>query len=262
MAEDESNAQVAPVAKDAPAEPAPEAPVCPHCAKPDFLCVCDSVEPVANRVSLLILQHPQEQDRLLGTARLAQRALKNAQLTIGLSWPSLSKILGRDADPAQWAVLHLGAGHSKDFPPDRELVVLDKKGAPAPDQDRALAGVRGVVIFDGSWAQAKTLWWRNPWVLKAKRLALNPKRASLYGNLRREPRREALSTIEAAGLALSRLERKPEIEAALLKDFAAMLGKYRAAVASGALAAPPAPPRRGRPPRRGPSTKKSAPPSA
>ena len=56
-------------------------------------------------------------------------------------------------------------------------------------------------------------------MLKAKRLALNPKRASLYGNLRREPRREALSTIEAAGLALSRLERKPEIEAALLKDF-------------------------------------------
>jgi DTW domain-containing protein YfiP len=245
---------------NAPAAPAAEEPVlCPLCAKPEFLCVCDSVEPVANRVSLLVLQHPQEQDRLLGTARLALRALKDSQLKIGLSWPSLSKILGREADPAQWAVLHLGAAHAKDFPPDRELVALDKKGLPLPDQDRALAGLKGVVIFDGSWAQAKTLWWRNPWVLTARRLALNPKRASLYGKLRREPRREALSTIEAAGLTLSRLERRPEIETALGKNFAAMLAKYRAALASGAVVEP-APARKGRPPRR--PAKKSAPPSA
>ncbi|MDI9848493.1 tRNA-uridine aminocarboxypropyltransferase [Rhodoblastus sp. 17X3] len=241
------------------AAPAEEPILCPLCAKPEFLCVCDSVEPVANRVSLLILQHPQEQDRLLGTARLALRALKDAQLKIGLSWPSLSKILGRDADPAQWAVLHLGAAHVKDFPPDRELVALDKKGLPLPDQDKALAGLKGVVIFDGSWAQAKTLWWRNPWVLKARRLALNPKRASLYGNLRREPRREALSTIEAAGLTLSRLERRPEIETALGKSFAAMLAKYRAALASGAVVEQ-APARKGRPPRR--PAKKSAAPTA
>ena len=135
-----------------------------------------------------------------------------------------------------------------------KLVVLDKKGAPLPDQDRALAGVRGVVIFDGSWAQAKTLWWRNPWVLKAQRLALNPKRASLYGNLRREPRREALSTIEAAGLgaqpARSASRRsKPRCS----RISRSMLEKYRAALAAGALAPPPPPPRRGRPPRRGPT---------
>jgi len=228
----------------------PDAPaLCPHCAKPDFLCVCDAVAPVENRVALLILQHPQEQDRLLGTARLTERALSQAQVRIGLSWPSLAKALGRDADPAQWAILHLGAAHAKDLPRDRELFVLDKKGEPLPDQDKALAGIRGVVIFDGSWAQAKTLWWRNPWVLKAKRLALNPKKPSLYGALRREPRREALSTLEAAALALSRLEKKPEIETALLKDFAAMLDKYRAALESGAVT-PPAPAKRPGPPRR------------
>jgi DTW domain-containing protein len=224
-------------------------PLCPHCAKPDFLCVCDSVEPIDNRIALLILQHPQEQDRLLGTAGVTRRALKNAQLKVGLSWPSLANAFGREANPSEWAVLHLGAAHAKTLPRDREVLVLDKKGEPLADQDRALAGIRGVVIFDGSWAQAKTLWWRNPWVLKAKRLALNPKKPSAYGNLRREPRREALSTLEAAALALSRLEKRPEIETALLKDFAAMLDKYRAALASGA-AAPPTPARRGGPPRR------------
>ena len=52
-------------------EAATEIPVCPHCAKPLALCVCEAVGAVENRVAVLILQHPQEQDRLLGTARLA-----------------------------------------------------------------------------------------------------------------------------------------------------------------------------------------------
>jgi DTW domain-containing protein YfiP len=246
-----------------------EPALCPHCAKPEFLCVCAGVEPLDNRVALLILQHPQEQDRLLGTARLAQRALAQAQLRIGLSWPSLGKVLGREADPAEWAVLFLGAAkakeNAKDLPRDREAIVLDRKGEPLPDQDRALAALKGVVIFDGSWAQAKTLWWRNPWVLKAKRLALNPRRPSLYGHLRREPRREALSTIEAAGLALSRIENRPEIENALRGHFSAMLDKYRAALGEGRIAAP-APARKGsrRPNVRAKTrgVKKSAPPPA
>jgi DTW domain-containing protein YfiP len=243
--------------------PADEPPLCPLCAKPEFLCVCDSVEPLKTKVGLLILQHPQEQDRLLGTARLAHRALENSTFKIGLSWPSLGKALGRDADPGEWAVLHLGAAHASDFPRDREVVVLDKKGMALPDQDKALAGLKGVVIFDGSWAQAKTLWWRNAWVLKQRRLALNPRAASLYGKLRREPRREALSTIEAAALALSRIERRPEIETVLRQDFAVMLDKYRAALAEGLIAPPAAAPKgagRGRRPPAKP--RKSAPPAA
>jgi DTW domain-containing protein YfiP len=210
-----------------------ETPVCPHCAKPEFLCVCAQVEPVRTRTGLLILQHPQEQDRLLGTARVTERSLSNCVVKVGLSWPSLSKALGRDADPSQWAVLYLGAARAADLPRDRELVVLDKKGAAVENQDKALVGLRGVVVFDGSWSQAKTLWWRNPWVLKARRLALNPRKKSLYGNLRHEPRREALSTLEAAALAVSQLDGKPGIETALLKNFGLMLDKYRAAVAGG-----------------------------
>jgi DTW domain-containing protein YfiP len=217
---------------DAPAD----APACPHCAKPEFLCVCAGVAPLKTRTGLLILQHPQEQDRLLGTAGLTRRALENSVLKVGLSWPSLAKALGREADPSQWAILHLGSTRAADLPRDREVIALDKKGVALADQDKALAGLKGVVVFDGSWSQAKTLWWRNPWVLKARRLALNPRKKSLYGNLRREPRREALSTLEAAALAVSRLDRNPEIEAALLNAFGLMLDTYRAALAEGILA--------------------------
>jgi DTW domain-containing protein YfiP len=212
--------------------PDPLAP-CPHCAKPAPLCVCEAVVPVASRLTVLILQHPQEQDRLLGTARLAARHFDKAVFRVGLSWPSLSKALGREADPSRWAVLHLGAMRGADLPPDREVVVLDKKGVVLPDQDAALDGLEGIVVFDGTWSQAKTLWWRNAWVLKARRLVLNPRQPSLYGRLRREPRREGLSTIEAIGLAAAAIERRPAIRDTLRAGFSAMLDRYRVAADAG-----------------------------
>src|SRR5882757_9858299 len=87
-----------------------EVPECADCGKPLPLCICDSITPIKSKVALLILQHPQEQDRTLGTARLTALHVDNAVLKIGLSWPSLSKALGRSvADPSRWAVLYLGS---------------------------------------------------------------------------------------------------------------------------------------------------------
>jgi len=208
-------------ADDAAPQPGAAEAECPRCVKPVALCVCDGVEPIDNRIALLILQHPQEQVKELGTARLTALHFQDAVFKIGLSWPSLAAALGRPADPKRWAVLYLGSMRPEDFPPGRELVVLDKKGEALPEQDEALAEIEGVVVLDGTWSQAKTLWWRNAWVLR-------PQRPSLYGKLRREPRREALSTLESSALLLSRLEGRPEIETALLASFARMLERYRA----------------------------------
>jgi DTW domain-containing protein YfiP len=209
--------------------PAGAAPDCRRCGKPGALCVCSGIEPLDNRIALLILQHPQEQDRELGTARLTLLHLKRATLKTGLSWPSLAKALGREVNAKRWAVLYLGAASAATLPRDRELTLLDAKGAPLPERERALAAIEGVIVLDGSWSQAKTLWWRNPWVLKCRRLALNPKQPSRYGKLRREPRREGLSTLEAAALALARLGQQPEIERTLGLSFARMLGAYQSA---------------------------------
>ena len=201
--------------------------ICPTCQKPASLCVCAEVAPLAARVALLILQHPQEQDKVLGSARLAAAHLANATFRTGLSWPSLGKALGREADPRRWAILHLGSVEPSAIASGREMAVVDAKGHALADQDRALAGIEGVVVLDGTWSQAKTLWWRNPWVLKARRLVLAPNHASRYGNLRREPRRAGLSTIEAAALVLARLEHRPEIEEAMVASFERMLARYR-----------------------------------
>ena len=207
----------------------PEATDCPRCGKPEVLCVCADVKPLDNRIALLILQHPQEQDRELGTAQLTVLHLKRAALKVGLSWPSLAKALGREVDPKRWAVLYLGAATAATLPHDRELTLLDSKGKPLEEQDRALKAIEGIIVIDGSWSQAKTLWWRNAWVLKCRRLALNPKQPSRYGKLRREPRREGLSTLEAAAMAMARLGRQPDLETALVASFTKLLTAYRSA---------------------------------
>lgn len=210
-----------------PAAPADPNAECPRCLKPRSLCVCEGIAPIDNKVSLLILQHPQEQDRELGTARLTALHFKDALLKIGLSWPSLTKILDRPTDPQRWAILYLGSVKAKAILPERDIVVVNKSGNAVDHQDSALREIEGIILLDGTWSQAKALWWRNGWMLKCKRVVLGPKRPSRYGKLRREPRSDGLSTIEAAAMLLARLERKPEIETALHASFERLLARYR-----------------------------------
>lgn len=204
---------------------------CPRCGKTEPLCVCKGVTPAGNRIQLVILQHPQEQDVDLGTARLAALHFKNANVRVGLSWPSLVKAVGlkpgQQADPKRWAVLYLGSAQPAKFPQGRAVVAINKKGEPLPAQDEALKHLQGVIVLDGTWAQVKTLWWRNPWLLKTQRIALKPARPSRYGDLRREARREALSTLEAVAIVMSTLEGNPAIADSLNESFERLLAAFR-----------------------------------
>jgi tRNA-uridine aminocarboxypropyltransferase len=205
-------------------------PDCPSCLKPMPLCICDSITPIENKIALLILQHPQEQDRALGTARLTALHFANAVLKIGLSWPSLSKALGRPVhDPSRWAVLYLGSAKVAELETDRDIVAIDRKGGIEDNQRAILKDIEGIVLLDGTWSQAKALWWRNAWMLKCQRIILGPRNPSRYGKLRREPRHDGLSTIEAAAMLLAGLEKRPDIAETLHASFERMLARYREA---------------------------------
>lgn len=201
---------------------------CNACEKPSNLCVCAAVSPVENRVAVLVLRHPQEQDKKLGTAKMLTLQLKNAALKTGLSWANLARASGRpDADAKKWGVLYLGTAKTLGALQGRVLSVVTKKGNSAPDQDDIIRGLEGIILLDGNWAQAKALWWRNPWMLKCRRLVLQPPHASLYGNLRKEPRRESVSTIEAAAYALAAIENDPALAERILPPFRRLLDRVR-----------------------------------
>jgi DTW domain-containing protein len=101
--------------------------------------------------------------------------------------------------------------------PESALIALSKKGIPLD-----LDAFNGIVILDGNWKQSKSLWWRNPWLKKLPRVLLFPRGPSLYGSLRREPRRNSISTLEAASLVIETLEPKSPLPVqlnTLMKNF-------------------------------------------
>jgi DTW domain-containing protein YfiP len=224
--------------------------LCPKCDKPRAICVCDRVTVLRPRTRVVILQHPQEPDKVLGTAKLTAMSLRGAEVRVGLSWGSLAQAVeDNDADAKRWGVLYTGS-LPRDLTPmelKAPMVLLDRNGHVLDPAKRPLDGI---IVIDGTWSQAKTLWWRNAWLLKLARVVLHPKEPSAYGKLREQSQRTHLATIEATAETLSGLGEKPEIKAQLMKLFRTMLQRARDAQATGVPGAPPAP--RKRPPGRKP----------
>ncbi|MBN8548609.1 MAG: DTW domain-containing protein [Deltaproteobacteria bacterium] len=202
--------------------------VCETCLKPQALCVCSIVEPIETKTKVLILQHPQEPDKQLGSVPILKLALPNSVLKVGLSWRNLAHALGTEADPKEWMVLYLGSSKAKPTG-SGPLILVDKNGEVPEGMDTSLKNIKGIVVLDGTWSQAKTLWWRNAWLLKLRRAVLAPERPSLYGRLRKEPRRESVSTLESTALALGVLEKNSEIFPKLTAPFKELLVRAQAA---------------------------------
>lgn len=179
-------------------------------------------EKIDTDLRLLVLQHPQEKTEKLATVPLLESRLANMRKAVGLSWPNLARALGEESDAKSWGVLYLGSAQ----PGGEPVMAVDAKGVALKDQS-VLDDLTGIIALDGTWSQAKALWWRNPWLLKCRRLVLNPPFASHYGRLRREPRRESLSTLESAGFALASLEGRPEILEDLLAAFDELLKQHK-----------------------------------
>jgi DTW domain-containing protein YfiP len=167
--------------------------------------MCGKVASLDNQCRVLILQHPQEQYKLLNSAMLAHMALKNSVLRVGLSWRNLSHALDEETDQKEWGVLTLRGI----VDPSRKIEIFSTKKRLLP----IVTKFKGIVVLDGSWKQAKAMWWRNPWLLKLTRITLNPSHASL----RAQTKKQGLSTIESIALALTCLGENPKVSE-LLRD--------------------------------------------
>ncbi len=183
---------------------------CPECWRSLELCLCRDIKTQSTKIQVLILQHPQEARNPLTTARLASATLKGSTHRVGLNWRSLSAALGHPAESKDWAVLFLGTLKTSQKLPPLPFQVVTQKGAPVSKEL-----IKGIVILDGNWKQSKTLWWRNSWLLKLKRIVLNPTIPSDWGTLRKQPRIECLSTIESISFSLAQLNESPDISKAL-----------------------------------------------
>ena len=178
--------------------------------------MCDRIVTYPTERRVLILQHPQERDALLGSAQILEASLAKSQIVVGLSWRNLAHALGEpDIDVKRWAVLFPDSEADGDQVTKRSGAVLEP------------ASLEGIIVLDGTWSKAKTLWWRNPWLNKMNRVTLKPGKPSIYGKLRAEPRREFVSTLESVAAALTLCGEPAEIQAGLERVFRTLVQRVR-----------------------------------
>jgi DTW domain-containing protein YfiP len=171
------------------------------------VCWCPHLPKLTPRTEVVFLQHPRERHTPIGTARMAHLALGGSRLLEGLHFdddPRLADLFAAAAvDDDSVAVLFPGA----------EARTLANWPGPPP---------RRLVVLDGTWHQAAKLLRENPRLAALPRLTFAPTAPGRYG-IRKEPRAECLSTIEAVGAVLSLLEGDGGISEALLRPFDAMV---------------------------------------
>ncbi|HET9957410.1 MAG TPA: DTW domain-containing protein [Polyangiaceae bacterium] len=174
--------------------------VCPGCRRPRVTCYCSELRTIQTRTRVLLLQHPRERDMPIGTARMAHLSLPNSELLVGFDWQNSPALWRELNNPAQPAVL---------LYPGENAIDLSRERMPGPVT---------LVVVDGTWSNTKKMVAKNPCLAALPRVAFQPPRPSEY-RIRREPRVDFVSTIEALMFALGALEEEPRRFEALLLPF-------------------------------------------
>ncbi|MFP4013865.1 MAG: DTW domain-containing protein [Chitinispirillaceae bacterium] len=188
---------------------------CPDCFRSPQMCICNVTTSFENTIRTVILQHPQEQYKMLNSARLARFILKNSSLRVGLSWPNFKAVAGPEENPSDWGILYLK--NEDDSRISSAITVTDRKKRITED----FSFLRGIIALDGSWKQAKAMWWRNPWFLRLNRVSLNPDHPSL----RKQVKKGALSTIEALALTLELLGEDESLGESMRRQYEKLIVK-------------------------------------
>lgn len=177
---------------------------CYRCMRPASVCYCRALPSLATSTRVVILQHPRERDMPIGTARMASLALRDSELHVGVRWDEHPRLRAALSDPARPPLLLYPGPGAKDIlaEPPRGPVTL--------------------VVVDGTWSQARVLVRESPILRALPRYAFTTPEPTHY-RIRREPRPEYCSTIEALMHVLGVLEEDPARFRALLDPMHAMI---------------------------------------
>jgi DTW domain-containing protein len=175
---------------------------CYRCHKPRIGCVCALITPVHSTTPVFVFQHPRERFHAIGTARLLKLGLTSAHVQVLA--PNQPSSLQAPELPEGAALLYPAA----DAPELASLPVTSRPSA--------------LVVIDATWAHSRSLYRSVPWLQTLPKVALAPARPSAY-RIRKEPRAECLSTIEAVLQALAILEPQTDGFDGLLLAFTRMI---------------------------------------
>lgn len=188
-----------------PSQPIEPRADCRRCGRPVVACYCALVSPIPTKTRVVVLQHPRERHKAIGTARIAALCLPGLELVVGVDFEQDERVDRLLSDPKAPPVLLYPSAEARDL----------RRDPPT--------GPVTLVVLDGTWNQARSLLRDNPRLQKLPRVAFAPDAPSEY-RIRREPHEDYVSTIEALVHALGLLEGgDPARFQALMAPFRAMV---------------------------------------
>lgn len=173
---------------------------CPNCQRPQTTCLCDALVQLDCNYRLIILQDPGEAKHALSSAPILERSVRGAQLIVAETFDP-EKLLGPD-----WL------NHS--------LLVFPGEQAISTQQASGQA-FKNLILLDGTWRKVTRMLHVNPWLQQLPCLAIDAQHASQY-KIRKSPRADGLSTIEAAAYVLNELHGEQDFSP-ILKAFEKMI---------------------------------------
>jgi len=159
--------------------------LCQRCNYPLATCVCDAISEIKNCVQVIVLQHPCEEKEAKNTARLLALSLQNIRII-------------RGETPEDFASL-------QDLPADTTALIYPHHNALAMETAPSTKSLTHLIVLDGTWKKAYKLYQMNPWLTLFPAMCFADVPVNRYA-IRKAPRPDSLSTLEAVGYALSLCE--------------------------------------------------------
>lgn len=171
--------------------------ICSHCDRPIKTCLCDVLVKLSCQYQLIILQDPKEAKHALSSAPILSKSIQGARLVVGEVFDPI-ELLGPDWNENSLLV----------FPNEKSLTT----------EEAIQKSFKHLILLDGTWRKVARLIHLNPWLLELPNIAIQSSHASEY-QIRKSPREDGLSTIEAAVHVLNDLQ--PDT------DFSPILNAFR-----------------------------------
>nr|WP_220488494.1 DTW domain-containing protein [Aliivibrio sp. SR45-2] len=160
-----------------------------QCLKTKKACICEWITPITTDVELIILQHPTEAKRPLGTAKILSLSLANCRTFIGENFTEhneLNQLLAQDD------YLH-------------QVLFLDNESKAINGQKIDSDQKQRIILLDGTWKKAYKMWQLSTNLHGLPKVHLDTELSGNY-RVRKAPKDNALSTAEAGYHVLSQLD--------------------------------------------------------
>ncbi|XP_064901419.1 tRNA-uridine aminocarboxypropyltransferase 2 isoform X1 [Columba livia] len=198
-----------------PVERCERRPECGRCSRPQKVCLCPflPIHPLKVSTCLYIIQHPAEESRVLRTVPLLAACLP----------PDKCKILvGRRFSEERYPELATVCRN-----PD---TIILYPGADATNLEEfavTSSGPSVMIIIDGTWSQAKDIFYKNS-LFRLPKQSLLFFQVQVKNNIssqyviRTQPTNTCLSTLECAAVALTIMEKNKSIQETILRPLQAL----------------------------------------